>query len=127
MASVADFAGDFSRRASTGRKPVAHVPVRHAELFLGELARQGMTFARECLDQIRDERLRRVIETLFFASAGGAVLGAAIGGAVGGPAGAKAGALVGTAVGVGAAVFAIVITARQEEGPDGPNLVLTVR
>ena len=124
--STADFADEFARRAAAGDKPSAQVGLRHAELFLGQLARHGIALARECLEQIRDERLRRIVETIFFSTAGGAVLGAAIGGSIAGLPGAKVGAVVGTVAGAATAVFAIMITAKEGEGPDGPYLLVTV-
>jgi uncharacterized protein YcfJ len=124
--TIADFAQEFTRRAQSGEKPTVRVQKDYAQDFLGELARGGITIAKECLEQIRDPELRRIVETIIFAAAGGAALGAAVGGMVGGAPGAKVGAVIGTSVGVIAGCIAIVITVRQEDGPNGPALVVSV-
>jgi hypothetical protein len=126
MATVADFAEEFARRARAGEKPAVRVKKAYAEAFFGELARQGFEFAKECLGQISDPELRRIIEAIFFSAAAGAVLGAAIGGTVAGAPGAKVGAVVGAGIGVVAGCVAVVLTAKQENGPDGAELVVAV-
>lgn len=126
MTNVASFADEFAERAKRGEKPVVRVEKQYAEAFLGELSRLGIGFAHDCLNGIRDAELRRVIETIFFSTVGGAVAGAAIGGAVAGPPGMKVGAGAGAALGFLAGCLAVVITARQEDGPEGPELVLSV-
>lgn len=87
MTSVASFADEFVGRAKRGEKPVVRVAKPYVEAFLGELARLGIEFAKDCLNGIRDPELRRVVETIFFSTVSGAVAGAAIGGAVAGPPG----------------------------------------
>jgi hypothetical protein len=126
MATVDDFGNEFVRRAREGGKPVARVKKKHAESFFNVLAREGIEFARSCLDEIKDPELRRIIEAIFFSAAAGAALGLTIGGMAAGPAGAKVGALVGASIGVAAAVVAIVVQAVQE-GPDNdPELVVSL-
>lgn len=111
--NVADFAYKFLRRAEDGKRPSIDVEKHFLEDFLGVLAREGVLFARHCVDQIRDPEVRSIIETVFFATAGGAVLGATVGLMVAGPVGAQVGAAVGTVVGVVSAVAALVITAES--------------
>lgn len=124
--NVASYADEFIARARNREKPTVRLQPKVAEAFLGQLAREGFEFAKECLDSIRDPELRRIIETIFFSTAAGAALGAVIGVAVAGPAGAQAGVVVGAGLGFVAACIAIVVTARQEDGPRGPELVLSV-
>lgn len=126
MPTVEDFGNEFVRRAKNGEQPVVRVGKKHAETFLHLLAREGITFARACLDEIKDPELRRIIETVFFSAAAGAALGAAVGGIAAGPAGAKVGAAVGAGVGVVAAVIAIVVRAVQEGPEDNPSLVISL-
>lgn len=127
MTSVASHAQEFAKRARDGKRPVARVRIEYAEAFLGQLLREGVTFARECLDNISDPDLRRIVESILYATAAGAGLGAVIGGAVGGPGGAQVGALVGAGVGLVASCVAIVVTLRQEHGRAGPELVVSVQ
>lgn len=127
MTSVASHAKEFGRRAREGKRPVARVGVEYAEAFLGQLLREGFAFATECLENIPDPELRRIVKAILFSASAGAGLGAAIGGVVGGPAGAQVGAVVGAGLGVAAACIAIVITLHQEPGSGGPALVVTVR
>jgi hypothetical protein len=127
MKNVASYADEFSRRAASGEKPVVRVGKEYAEAFLGQLSRNGIEFAKDCLKNISDPELRRIIEAIFFSTVAGALAGAAIGGMVAGPAGAKVGAALGAGGGLVAGCVAVIITARQEEGPKGPELVLSVK
>lgn len=111
--NVADFANEFLRRAASGQRPTITVDKEYLEDFLGVLAREGVRFARHCLDQISDAEVRRIIETVFFATAGGAAIGATVGLMAAGPAGAQVGALVGAGVGFVTAIGALVITAES--------------
>ncbi len=124
MENVADFADDFARRARNGEKPKIRMDFQYAEAFLGQLARLGLSFAKESLDEISDPRLRRVIETLFFSTVAGAAAGLAIGMAVEAIPVAKAVA-VGAAVGCGTGLLALVIVAQEDQGRR--QLVFTVR
>lgn len=124
MPSVADAAADFAKRAEKGEKPKARVKKTHAENFLAELHRAGFQVARDALDHIRDPELRRIVETLFFATVAGAVGGAVIGGAVAGPPGAQVGAAVGAGLGFAAGCIAIVLTLREEYRDGQPELVI---
>lgn len=126
MHNVASFVDEFADRAKHGKKPMVRVAKQYAEAFLGELARRGFGFAQECLAAISDTELRRIVETIFFSTVGFAAAGVAIGGAVAGPPGMQVGAIVGAGLGFAAGCLAVVIIARQDEGPDGPELVLTV-
>ena len=126
MTNVAGHANEFARRVRNGERPVARVGRDYAEAFLGQLFREGFGVARECLENISDPELRRIVETIFFAATAGALAGAAIGGAVGGPGGAKVGALVGAGLGTFAACVAIAITVHEEPGAQGPELVVAV-
>jgi len=126
MDNVASFADEFARRAKNGEKPVVRVAKQYAQAFLGQLARDGIEFAKDCLKNISDPELRRIIEAIFFSTVAGAAAGAAIGGMVAGPPGAKVGAVVGAGAGFVAGCIAVVITARQETGAGGPELVLSV-
>lgn len=114
MASVADFAAEFAKRAAKGQKPSVYVSKNHVESFLLVLAREGFAFAREALDQITDPELRRIIETIFFSTVAGAGAGALIGGVMAGPPGAQVGAAVGAGLGFAAGCIAITITAKQK-------------
>jgi hypothetical protein len=114
MASVADFATEFAKRAATGNKPSVFVSKTHVESFFLVLAREGFLFAKEALEQITDPELRRIIETIFFSTVIGAGAGAVIGGAVAGPPGAQVGALVGAGLGFAAGCIAITITVKQK-------------
>lgn len=127
MTSVASHAEEFGRRAREGKRPVARVAVEYAEAFLGQILREGFAFAADCLANISDPELRRVVESILYAAAAGAGLGAVIGGAVGGPGGAQVGALVGAGLGVVAACVGIVVSLQQEQGRGGPELVVTIR
>lgn len=127
MTNVASHAHEFVRRVFHGEHPVARVAIQYAEAFLGQLSREGFVLARECLKSISDPELRRIVETIFFSATAGALMGSAIGGAVGGPGGAKVGALVGAGLGTFAGCLAIVLTVNQEQGRDGPELVVTVK
>jgi hypothetical protein len=115
MASVADYADEFVKRAKAGKKPSMYVEKPHLESFLGLLARDGFGFAKDCLAQISDPEIRRIIETLFFSTAAGAALGGAVGGMIAGPAGVKVGAVVGAGVGFAAGCVALVITAKPKD------------
>lgn len=126
MNTTADYADEFARRAKAGEKPTVRLKKKHAESFLGELSRLGFEFAKDCLSQIEDPELRRIIEAIFFSTAAGAVVGATIGGVVAGPPGVQVGLLVGAGLGFAAGCIAVVLRARQEEGPDGPSLVVSV-
>jgi hypothetical protein len=121
MASVADFASEFARRAANGKKTSIFVSKQHLESFLLVLAREGMMFAQECLGRISDPEMRKIVETIFFSTAAGAVSGACIGGILGGPPGAQVGALVGASFGFAAGCVAVTITASQR----GNGLVLS--
>jgi hypothetical protein len=125
--NVASHAEEFGRRAKDGKRPIARVAMEYAEAFLGQLLREGFAFATECLENISDPELRRIVEAILFSAAAGAGLGAAIGAAVGGPGGAQVGAVVGAGLGVLAGCVAIIITVQQEQGRAGPVLVVTVR
>ena len=114
MATVADFAEEFAKRAANGQKPSVYVSRNHVESFLLVLAREGFAFAREALDQISDPELRRIIETIFFSTVAGAGAGALIGGVVAGPPGAQVGAAVGAGLGFAAGCIAVTITAKQK-------------
>lgn len=113
MASVADHAEAFAHAAKSGRPARAVVDRRHAELFLRALLREGIAIAKDCLDAIGDPKLRRIVETVLFGTAAGAVLGAAVGACVGAPA---LGAGVGAAVGLAASAFAVVVTLGERDG-----------
>lgn len=113
MASVADFATEFAKRAANGKNPSVYVSKSHVESFLLILAREGFAFAKEALEQITDPDLRRIIETIFFSTVIGAGAGAVIGGVVAGPPGAQVGAAVGAGLGFAAGCIAITITAKQ--------------
>jgi len=113
MNNVEDFAHEFHRRAAAGERPAVWVDKQHLTSFLGMLAREGVSFARYCLDQISDPEVRRIIETIFFATAGGAAIGGVVGAFVAGPAGAQVGALVGSGVGLVASAIALTITAEH--------------
>lgn len=52
MASVADFAAEFAKRAANGQKPSVYVSRNHVESFLLVLAREGFAFAREALSRL---------------------------------------------------------------------------
>lgn len=121
--SVADFAADFARSARSGERPRVRVQREYVELFLGELVRAGLKLASACIDEIKDPELREIIRTLLFSTAAGALLGAALG-SLAGPPGAKVGAAVGAGLGCAAGVFAVLVTFRQEDGPNGPALVV---
>jgi hypothetical protein len=127
VTNVAGHAYEFVRRARNGEKPVARVGKEYAEAFLGALFREGFAFATECLQNISDHELRRIVEAILYSAAAGAVMGAAIGGAVGGPGGANVGAIVGAGLGALAACAAIVITVDQKQGHQGPELVVAVK
>lgn len=127
MTSVASHAQEFGRRARDGKHPVARVRIEYAEAFLGQLLRDGFSFATECLDNISDPDLRRIVKDILCSAAAGASLGAVIGGAVGGPGGAQVGALVGAGVGLVASCVALVILLRQEQGRAGPELVVSIQ
>lgn len=114
MTSVADFANEFARRASEGGKPSVFVAAKHVESFLLVLAREGFAFAQEALDNISDPNLRKTVETIFFATIGGAGAGAVVGLALGGPPGAQVGAAVGAGLGFAAGCIAVTITASQQ-------------
>lgn len=114
MASVADFATEFAKRAANGKNPSVYVSKSHVKSFLLVLAREGFAFAREGLEQITDPDLRKIIETIFFSTVIGAGTGAVIGGVVAGPPGAKVGAAVGAGLGFAAGCIAITITAKQK-------------
>jgi len=114
MASVADFATEFAKRAANGINPSVYVSKSHVESFLLVLAREGFAFANEALEQITDPDLRRIIETIFFSTVIGAGAGAVIGGVVAGPPGAQVGAAVGAGLGFAAGCIAITITAKQK-------------
>ena len=114
MASVADFATEFAKRAANGKNPSVYVSKSHVESFLLVLAREGFAFAKEALEQITDPDLRRIIETIFFSTVIGAGAGAVIGGVVAGPPGAQVGAAVGAGLGFAAGCIAITITAKQK-------------
>lgn len=114
MASVADFASEFARRANNGSKPSTYVAKQHVESFLLILAREGFAFAREALDQISDPDIRKIVETIFFSTVVGAAGGAIVGGVVGGPPGAQVGAAIGAAAGFAAGCIAVTITAVQK-------------
>jgi hypothetical protein len=114
MASVADFANEFAKRAANGKNPSVYVSKSHVESFLLVLAREGFAFAKEALEQITDPDLRRIIETIFFSTVIGAGAGAVIGGVVAGPPGAQVGAAVGAGLGFAAGCIAITITAKQK-------------
>jgi hypothetical protein len=114
MASVADFATEFAKRAASGKNPSAYVSRSHIESFLLVLAREGFAFAKEALEQITDPELRKIIETIFFSTVIGAGAGAVIGGVVAGPPGAQVGAAVGAGLGFAAGCIAITITAKQK-------------
>lgn len=126
MTTVADHADEFARKIRAGEKPTVHLKKKHAESFLGELSRQGLGFAKDCLAQIEDPELRRIIEAIFFSTAAGVAVGAALGGAVAGVPGAQVGAVLGAGLGFAAGCVAVILTARQENGPDGPLLVVSV-
>ena len=126
MENVASLAEEFVRRARNGKKPVVRLTPEYAESFLGELSRNGFEFAKACLKEISDPELRRIIEALFFSTVAGAGAGAAIGAVVAGPPGAQVGAVIGAGVGLVVGCVAIVVTARQDNGPNGPELVLSV-
>ena len=114
MTSVADFANEFARRAGQGGNPSVFVSAKHVETFLLVLAREGFAFAREALDNITDPSLRKIVETIFFATVTGTAVGATVGFAVGGPPGAQVGAAVGTGLGFVAGCIAVTITASQQ-------------
>jgi len=114
--NVASYAEEFVRRARSGERVAISVAEEHAESFLFVLAREGIQLAKACLDGIQDPSMRRVIETIFFSTAGGAVLGATVGSFVAGPAGAQVGALVGAGVGLLAAGIALVIWVEVQPG-----------
>jgi hypothetical protein len=114
MASVADFATEFAKRAANGNNPSVYVSKSHVESFLLVLAREGFAFAKEALEQITDPDLKRIIETIFFSTVIGASAGAVIGGVVAGPPGAQVGAAVGAGLGFAAGCIAITITAKQK-------------
>jgi hypothetical protein len=114
MASVADFAAEFARRAAAGQKSSVYVSKKHVESFLLVLAREGFLFAKEALDEISDPEMRKIVETIFFSTVAGAGAGALIGGVVAGPPGAQVGAAVGAGLGFAAGCIAITITAKQE-------------
>jgi hypothetical protein len=115
MKTVADFADEFARRAANGGNPSVFVSKHHVETFLMALAREGFAFAKEAFDNIKDPDLRKIIETIFFATVAGAAGGAAIGMVVGGPPGAQVGAMVGAGLGFAAGCIALTITAREED------------
>ncbi len=127
MPTVADVADDFVKRAQRGEKPKARVKRSHAESFLGELARLGIQVVRDCLDEISDPELRRIVEVIFFSTAAGAVGGAVIGGVVAGPPGAKVGAVVGAGLGFVAGCIAITVRLVQEDRNGEPELVVQVQ
>ena len=120
MATVEDFANEFIKRANAGETPRVRVHPEPAESFLVMLAREGFTLARAALDQISDPELRRIVETIFFATAAGTVTGAFIGWVIAGPSGAKTGALVGTGVGLAIGIVAVTLNVRQ----DGRDLIV---
>lgn len=122
MVSVADFASEFIRRAKSGANPSTYVAKQHLESFFLCLAREGINFAREALDQISDPDMRKIVETIFFSTVAGATGGAIIGGVVGGPPGAQVGAAIGAAAGFTAGCIAVTITAAQK----GDGLQITI-
>jgi hypothetical protein len=122
MASVADFASEFARRANSGAKPSTYVAKQHVESFLLVLAREGFAFAREALDQITDPDIRKIVETIFFSTVGGAIVGGVVGGFVAGPPGAQVGTIIGGAAGFAAGCIAVTITAAQK----GDGLQITI-
>lgn len=127
MKNVASHAEEFGGRARSGERPVAHVRSEYAKAFLGQLLREGFVFVAACLKEISDPELRRIVETILFASAAGAAMGTMIGGIVGGPNGAQVGALVGAGIGALAGYTALAITIRQVQGPEGPELMVGVK
>lgn len=126
MSVVADYADEFARRAQRGEKPTARLKQKHAASFLGALSRYGFELAKDCLNQIEDPELRQIIEAIFFSTIAGAAAGAAIGGVVAGPPGAQVGVIIGAGAGFVAGCVAVVLKARQEDGLDGPELVVSV-
>lgn len=122
MTNIADIAAQFAAKTRAGAKPSVSVNEEHAVLLLQALVREGIQFASDCLDNIRDERLRAIIAAFIFGTAGGAVVGLAIGTAVGGPAGAPIGAAVGAGVGFVAACVAVAVVTLSES-PDGRLVV----
>ncbi len=124
--NVGDFADDFVRRAQAGQHPTIRVPSAYAAAFLMAIE-PSFRLAADCLERISDPELRRIIEAIFYSTAAGAVVGLTIGGICAGPAGAKVGAAVGGAAGmVIGCVGVMVLSARQERGPDGSaELVLS--
>lgn len=123
MATAADFAEEFVRKAKAGERPRMRVQKKYAAALLGELVRCGLRLADECLEHVKDPELREIIKTVLVSAAAGAVLGAAIGAATG-PQGAKAGAVVGAGMGMVAAMFAISVRYHEEPGASGPELIL---
>jgi len=114
MASVADFATEFAKRAANGKNPSVYVSKSHVESFLLVLAREGFAFAKDALEQITDPDLRKIIETIFFSTVIGVGAGAVIGSMVAGPPGAQVGAVVGAGLGFATGCVAITITAKQK-------------
>lgn len=123
MATVKDAVDDFERRVKAGERPRVRLKKPYVEAILGELVRRGARFADECIDGIRDPQLREIIRTVLYSAAAGALLGAAVGAPLG-PKGAAVGAAIGAGVGAAVGVFALLITYRQEDGPDGAELVV---
>ncbi len=109
MASVAQMADAFVARARAGEKPTLSVKLDHAETFLNYLAREGITVARECLEQIADPRLREIVTTLFLTTAVGVAGGVVVGNALFGAPGAQVGAVIGGVVGLAVGVVALTI------------------
>ena len=116
MDTVADYAGEFVRRARRGEKPSVVIDKQHAAPFLASVAELGLPLAEECLQQISDPDLRHTIEAIFFGAAAGALGGAAIGAVVDGERGAKAGAVAGAAIGAAAGAFACTLKAVERNG-----------
>lgn len=123
MASAADFADEFVSKARAGARPKVRVQKQYVAAFLGQLIREGIRLANDCLDHVSDPQLREIIQTMLMSAAAGALLGAAVGSTTG-PQGAKIGAAIGAGIGVAAAVLAIVIRLREESGPNGPELIV---
>jgi hypothetical protein len=116
MASIEDFAAEFIRRTRGPGGARACVDRKHVGPFLTVLAREGFTFAKECLDNISDPELRQIVEAIFLATLGGAAAGATIGGMVAGPPGAKVGAVVGAAAGFITGCVAVTIYVHERNG-----------
>lgn len=121
--TVATAVEDFERRLSAGEPAKLKLGVKHLELALAQLGRNGFKLAHDCLDRIANPEAREIVRTVLMSAAGGAALGMATFIPFG-PKAMVVGGAVGGAIGAAAGVFAVLLTLREEHGPNGSLVVI---